>query len=325
MKKNKINDGHILKNYLGKTGAGKTLSTIERDFLPAYLSGVRCKSNIFINLKGVEFYTDLEECVEDRNCFILCDEVGDMIDAYDWRTIPQSIKRMFRFHRKRHLDFVMTAQDISFIAKPFRVLIKTWVFCEEDKSLDIFDNTFLRVRSVRFKYRELIQSDLSGFLKGLGSDPLEDKNDVFSKENSSNENLSDINVIVEPFPVKKVSYSFKHLLHRELNEFKIELVHRYCPDCKSRQGEQILNEHTLDICDYVPKTKKYYLKNDEFCPYHKETLLEVRESGIYDSDFEIIPPFVEGKWVYMVKVSGSPRFEPYRGVLTPEMLNSKPS
>jgi hypothetical protein len=53
-----------------------------------------------------------------------------------------------------------------------------------------------------------------------------------------------------------------------------------------RQGEQILKENTLDICKFNREADRYDLKVVEYCPKHKEQELEIRKSGMFDTDYE---------------------------------------
>jgi len=114
---------------------------------------------------------------------------------------------------------------------------------------------------------------------------------------------------------KRKSYSIKNIIHHELDDFKIELVHKYCSECAMRQGSQILKADTLNICDYNKKKDKYILKVPEFCPIHKKTLLLVRQSGMYDTDYEPIIEEKEVIFVPMAKIQET-KMAKYTGRLT---------
>lgn len=323
MKKVPLLTGKEFSNYLGLPGAGKTLSAIEEKVLPAYLAGVPIWSNTFINLKGVNYFSDIEEVLDKRNILLFIDELGFVLDPYDWANIPKSVRVFFQFHRKKKIEIVSTTQDISFLAKPARVLVSNYIFCENSDWGQIVAKifSFFGYGEVRLAQRALTFNDLQKLQKGVGASPLIDSEE---EEEEMPDDLDFDDLGVES-PIIRRSYSFKTLFHRELDEYKIEIYHKFCPLCNGRSGSQIKAEDSDIYIDYNKKLKRYFLKTSEFCSFHKDQLLDVRVSGIYDTDYELEPKDIDVVWKPYVPVKSGATLVPYKGVLSKKAISSRPS
>jgi len=306
-------------------GAGKTLSAIEEKVLPAYLNKQVIYSNTFINLVGIRYFTDIDELLHVRNCVVFFDEIGDVVDAYAWDKVSQDVRRWFRFHRKRHVSILSTVQDISYFCKPARVLVTSHVLCENNDYPELIKKIFswFGYGAVRVNQQELSAYELEKLQKGVGASPLVDDSDLESDEGFSDDlDLTELDKPLEN-PIVHRSYSYKKLLHKELDHLKIELVHKYCPECAGRQGEQILKENTFKEVFYNKKKKYYGLLTAEFCPSHPDVFLEVKESGIYDSEYELTISDVQVEWrPYVPSPAGHVRI-PFKGALSPKLVSER--
>jgi len=320
--KNKpVQTGHYFINYLGLPGAGKTLSVVENELIPRYLLGQLVRSNTFINLKGIKYFTEAEELKEFKNCVCFVDEIGQFIDPYAWKDMSYEVRRWFSNHRKFHVDILSTTQDISQICKPARILISDYVFTQNDSNTFLSDLLGFRSKTLCFIQKHLSYQDLSRLSRGLGASGADSEVEADSDLESYSESIS-FNEVDLPKEIKpeKVYYNTSKLIHHELDDFKIELVHYYCPKCFGRQHVQILKADTLDVCDYNPKTRQYKSKIDVYCPNHPAQLLELRESGIYDTDYLIAPPKRDDiVFVPMVPSEAGHTLVRYKGYVDPKL------
>ena len=102
--------------------------------------------------------------------------------------------------------------------------------------------------------------------------------------------------------VRVVNYDIDKLVHRELNDNKIELKHWFCEKCASRQD----NDGT------------------GFCPKHgKDSELLDIESGLYDSDYDI--PIREKELIFVAMIDSPKGYRkiPYKGALSKEQAVRK--
>lgn len=311
--------GHSFINYLGLPGGGKTLSAVESELIPRYLSGQLIRSNTFINLKGVFYFSEPDEIKEFKNCVVFVDEIGQILDPYAWRDMSFELRRWFSNHRKFHCDIISTTQDISQICKPSRILISDYIFTENDSN-DFLSSLFgLASSQLCFKQRTLAYQDLARLSRGFGSTETPSEDDSGLESYSESITFNEVDLPKE-IVAKKVYFNTKKLLHHELDDFKIELVHFYCPLCKSRQYKQILKAETLDYCHYNAKKKVYTAKEEIFCPNHPLQVLQIKESGIYDTDYLIEPPKRDDiVFVPMVPSEAGHTLVRYKGYVDPKL------
>lgn len=303
--------GHLMVNYLGLRGAGKTLSAIHQEVLARYLKGEKIVSTSFINLKGVDYIYSPEDCLKLRNCVLFIDELGDFVDAYDWANISQSFRRFLRLSRKRKVDIITTAQDISYIAKPLRVLFSNWVFCENATATG-FGATILKwlhLFSISIKQQELTANELVKLQKGVGNNPLADNEEEEADFNDFSFDDFDLED-----KVKTYNYYDKDLIRKDLAEFKIYNFQEFCPLCDT--GHDYVDKDKEDFFIDYNKKQKYFFKKDRFCPIHEKQVLQVREVGIYDTDYEIpIPPVPDLVVKYYIPSPKGHTLLPFKGLL----------
>lgn len=264
--------GHEIVIRLGKTGAGKTMDQTLA-VLDRILKGEETWSSYWLNLDlpNIHYFEadDWDTIKKIRNSIILFDEVADSFDNRGWENEDMAIRKFFRYHRHRHNDIYCNTQDVSLVAKTIGILAHKWYMIEkpEEPLIMTIIYTIFGGRKINLDITEMSLQKLKKMANGfeLGENDFE-KGDI-SREYKS--------------------YSLKQILREDLNEYKQELIHWYCPICKARQGEQIKKEDTDKIADYDQKKKTYQAKTETFCPKHKEQKLELRKSGIYDTDYEL--------------------------------------
>lgn len=312
--------GHLMVNYLGLRGAGKTLSAVHEEVLPRYLNGEKIVSTSFLNLKGVDIIYTPEDCLKLRNCVLFIDELGDFVDAYDWLNIPQAFRRFLRLSRKRKVDIITTAQDLSYIAKPFRVLFSHWVFCQNNSFTGVFGrllNSF-GFSNLKILQQELTSNDLFLLQNGVGHKVLLD-DDPVDVSVSSGEDLTenDLNLVSDVSKLSKTKikhYNNRKLICSNLDDKKIYQYASYCSKCQT-----IIDYLDDEICYNAilfKKNKKPYFCCSLFCP-NCETLLKPKKMGIYDSDFEIpLPEVPDLVFKPFVPSPKGERLIPYKGPLS---------
>jgi len=283
---------HKIIGGLGLTGSGKTCDQTEQYVLPAILAGRRVAVNWWINLDypNIKYYNDWEEIKDLKNYFIGIDEVTDIADPRSWADEAGEFRRWWRLHRKHHLDIVFNTQDISLVAKTIGILAHTWEYYRTAENP--FEKLFKRVSMeyCAMTYQELKKMaagwDLTGIIEAQGE-------------------------------FQTINYPIRRLLHHELDDHKIELIHRYCPDCDGRQGKQIKRGEEKEVCHLEGKKGKetWALNEREVCPDHG-TDLQIRESGIYDTDQEIEIKEVKGVWRYYVPSPEGMIMVEYKGTLS---------
>lgn len=253
---------------LGLPGSGKTLDQTEQDVLYHLLNGEEVYSCYWLNWnkENLKYFSEFEEVENLRNCVVVFDEIGQILPAREWEKEGLRVQLFFQLHRHRHIDIIGNTQDVSLVAKTVGIVASEWVLCEKDNKgiLNWLIKLLLGVNYIMIRKTSITYQGLKKMANGW------ELNQTIDNPNKS----------------KRKWYDVKKLNHKELNEFKIELVHRYCPKCAMRQGEQILKADTLIVCDYNAKNKRYSLKEIEYCPKHHGQELLIRESGIYDTDHE---------------------------------------
>lgn len=271
---------NIIVVRLGKTGSGKTLVQTEINVLPLLLEGQMVRCCYWLNwdtekYPNLEYFSprDFDKIKFTRNCTIVFDEVARSFPARGYDQETSDFWDFIQLHRHRHNTIIANTQDISLVAKTIGVQAHSWSQCEKvvrSPLLLFFDKVFehnkIVINEDFLSYGELKRIAL-GWEQNIDPEIKPDwETHVFTKE---------------------------QLIHSELDEYKIELVHRYCPRCKSRQGEQIKKADTLKFCnpsfDNKGKLLGYSLKEIEYCPKHKNTSLVVRLSGMFDTDYEPEP------------------------------------
>jgi len=260
---------------IGKTGSGKTLLQTEIKVLPLLLDDIDVWCCYFINLDlpNLHYFApkDFDKVKDLRNSTIVFDEIRRSFEPRAWETETEEFRSFVELHRHRHNDIIGNTQDVSLVSKSFSIQTHFWSQVEHISQSFFFrfiDKIFNQSKVV-IKETYLNYSDLKKLSNGY------ELNEEVLLENTVN--------LIWKFPIK-------NLIHHELDDIKVELVHRYCKKCRSRQGEMILRADTDKVVETLKDSKGivkgYRLKVDEFCPKHKKQLLTVRESGVFDTDYE---------------------------------------
>jgi len=296
-----------IHGWLGKTGSGKTLDETEQAVLDFILSGVEVWTCYWINidLPNVHYFSEFEEVENLKNAVIVFDEITDFFDPRDWENESKGVRRWFRLHRKHHLHILFNTQDISLVAKTIGTLCHKWYFLKTHNYgwvMSIFKKILGTESDISLQICEMTYQELKKMAVGFEIGEQLEAEGYF----------------------KTVNYKIKKILHKELNDLKRELVHRYCPKCESRQGDQIKSKDTFKIATRLEdKKESWKLKQDEFCPFCKTVQLEIRESGIYDTDYEI--PIREKKisWQAMTDSPKGWKRIPFSGLLSDRQMKEK--
>lgn len=297
-------DGETFEMYLGLPGKGKTLFLTEYRVLPALEQGLDVYVNYWVNWNGpnLHLFREFEEVESVRNAVVVFDEIGKILDPRRWDDETSGVRDFFQQHRKRHVEIYGTTQHVSLIAKSALIEVDTfYMFTKPSGFFDFFSSAFPYVvcQGEEMTLKEIRLQD-SDFIVSDDGDGLDSE--------------------------KKFAlwYSKKKLLHSELNPFKLEYIHLYCPLCCQRQGSPISVEDTEKYALYDKKRGFQALPDlpPTFCPKHKDTPLSVRASGMYDTDYEIVS---QEKPIIWRAFHRAPKEVPFRGALSPDQLAQKRS
>ena len=255
---------------LGLPGSGKTLDQTFSDVLPHLLNDETVYSTYWLNWNrpNLILFNEFETVENVRNAVVVFDEIGQILPARQWEQEGLRVQLFFQLHRHRHIDIIANSQDVSLISKTVGIVGSHWYLLENSNTgfidflLSLFNSNLVMLKRYEVSFSRLKKMASGWEIEGLM--PHSERKDK----------------------VKRKFYSYKKIQASYLDEYKIELVHKYCPKCKMRQGNQILKENTSDQCYYYPKTKQYKLKIKEYCPKHKTEELILKKSGIYDTDHE---------------------------------------
>jgi len=284
---------------LGKTGSGKTLDQTEQDVIPALLNGEEVWCSYWINWNGPNIHyfnpDDFDAIANVRNAVIVFDEIRQSFDPRRWESEDEQVRTFFEMHRKRHNDIIFNTQDVSLVAKTIGIQAHQWAQVErvKDSILKRVWYNISRHEGITIRKDYLTFQELKKIANGweLGEDVAIDADWEITH------------------------YRAQNLIHHELDDYKVELVHRYCPICQSRQGEMIKKEDTNKVCKKDEKGN-WILRQKEFCPKHPKEKLEIKESGIYDTDYEPIRIEKELIWVPLVDCKKGERKVRYNGPLS---------
>lgn len=244
-------EGSIFSIRLGLPGSGKSLGNCEEDLLPHLLAGEEVWTNYWVNYKGpnLHFFTadEFDELAPTlRNCVLVMDEIGQVMEARAWEQESGNIRRFFQLHRHHHVDIYGTTQDVSLVAKSAWIVVDEWILCHKIERTwwDNFVDWLRNSKSFRVGYQDVTYQELKKMAAGW--------------ENSMDSEFGGVGGDIR---IKR--YDINKLLHTELDDVKSELEHYRCNKCCGRQ------------------------EKGEFCPKHKEELLEIVKSGMYDTDYDI--------------------------------------
>jgi len=265
---------------LGKTGSGKTVRQNEKNVLPVLLDKQDVWVCYWINLDKAKYPNlhyfqprDFEKIKNLRNCVIVFDEIRRSFDPRSWEAESEDFRSFIELHRHRHNTIIFNTQDVSLVSKTVGIQAHEWSQMEKI-DVGIIVKIWRKMRgteAVDIREDYLTLQELKKMANGweLGEDVAIDAE------------------------WEIVRYRRSELLHKELDEDKEELVHMYCSRCKSRQGEQIRKGEEERICSKIYDEKGieigWRLKEVRYCPKHKEIELSIRETGMFDTDYEPEP------------------------------------
>ncbi|MFZ4799300.1 MAG: hypothetical protein ACOYMA_17505 [Bacteroidia bacterium] len=259
---------------LGKTGSGKTVLQTFENVLPLLLDNQEVYCCYWLNYNGINLHyfkpKEFDKIKDLRNTTIVFDEIRRSFDPRQYGEETEEFRSFVELHRHRHNNIIGNTQDISLVAKTFGIQTHNWsLVAKQPRS--IFS---LMLDKIMERKRLFIQEDYLTY--------QELKKMAAGWEIGENVGLDSVWTLFK--------YEMKDLVRRDLNEIKVELVHKYCPRCKSRQGTQVIKEETLDYFNEIIDNKGeligYTMKFKEYCPKHKATELIARESGMFDTDYE---------------------------------------
>lgn len=297
-------EGEVFDMFLGLPGQGKTLTLNEDIVLPALLSGqqVYCSYWVNWNRSNFHYFKDFEEIDDIRNAVVVFDEVGNILNPRDWDNETGNVRDFFMLHRHRYLDIYASTQHISLIAKTALIQVDRFYMCQRspiEYFIKLFKKSF---PYVIVKTHQMTLNDIR----------LLDMPVINNEDEQAFKSLS----------TDVTWYNYKKLLHNELSNYKQELIHRYCPICKHRQGEPIKKEDT-DLYSIKIKNGEYLERphsNLGFCPKHTDQPLTIKQTGMFDSHYT--PEVREQKIIFKPFVNAS-KLVPYRGTLNSESIQER--
>ncbi len=319
-------EGAVCEVGLGLPGSGKSLYQVEKQLLPHIIKNEVVYSTQWINCKlpTIHYFNNIESVLDVRNAVFGIDEVGQILPARQWSNETLDIQKFFQLHRHRHNDIYCNTQDVSLVAKTIGIVATNWIRLKK-----IERGYFLRLiekhtkkKAISFNFQELPFAMIKKIASGEIDDTPKDVDDLSIPVD--NYNAYDDFYFGGDTPDKlsdkwdTLRFSFDALYHDELNDIKAELVHYYCPECKSRQGQFIPIEETKRYARQVDKHlyEPIYKVN---CVKHG-CLLDLRKSFMFDSYYE---PEVEEKEIVFKPYFKATKWANYVGSLSPEQLNLK--
>ena len=297
--------------FIGLPGSGKTLMAVYDYVLPHLLAGEQVWSDTWLNWSGDNLhYFSADDfrslSTKLRNCLIFFDEVQRILEPRDWDSEDGNIRAFFQLHRHRHLSIVGTTQDISLVAKSALITVDNFIYTEKTQSS--FLSRLLFGKHIPVSYQVLSLRELKSVLN------------FFDIGQDTGDNL------VNSFQRRSFRFN-KHLVRSDLNSFKSELYHFYCPVCASRQNvingsfltELDLNDKPYKVWSGSPIPKDWSIgkiqEKKYYCPRHKDIVLDIRPSLMYDTEYELIltPPNLIWKPYFKEKAE---RVVPYKGTFS---------
>jgi len=262
-------EGAICEIRLGLPGSGKSLDQTYAAVLPHLLNDEEVYCCYWLNWNKPNFHYfhpgDFDAIKHERNCVVVFDELAQTFEPRDWEGESGEVRAWFQLHRHNHVDIYANTQDVSLVAKTVGIIADQWIRCSKIE----YGWLWALIRKwLGFNNKITILKEYLTFQQ-------------LKKMANGWEIGEDVALDIDK---EKIKRSIPDILCHDLDDYKIELVHKYCPKCAARQGSQILKEDTEKICEWIDK-QGWQLKIKEFCPKHKDTELEIRESGLYDTDY----------------------------------------
>jgi hypothetical protein len=293
--------GEIFNMYLGFVGSGKSLTLTEDVVLPLLKKNesVACSYWVNWNKSNFKYFKEFDEIKGIKNSTVVFDEVGYTLDPRNWDAEGSGVRDFFMLHRHAFVDIHANTQHFSLIAKTARIQVSRFYLCEQ--ILRLFNLPWVIIKLSELTINQVQLLDMP----------------IIHKDEEQEEAL------FKPVSTEYRFFNKKKLYHFELDEYKQELVHRYCPLCRHRQGEPILKEFTPDFAVWDNKIKNYVPVKDNldlgYCPKHNIPL-ELRATPFYDSHYIPIRTNKGILWKPYQKVSVD-KILPFKGNLSDEQIS----
>ena len=276
--------------YIANVGMGKTMIMTYLHAIPALEAGVKVISDYKINWKGsnLSYFTPEEfdeVCMTWRNCIVMIDEIGIILDSREFKDEGSNTRKFFSYHRKHHVEIVSSTQHISQVAKTSKNLVTDWYITSEISKDSWLMETMLNLikfKGVVIKTERVELHEISNEKEVINPDaPL-----VFGR------------------PEKGKTYwlSEKKLRRYDLNDKKEELDYLGCTICRTRFTE-------LDKED----TKDFTI-----CPLCMEKSIGRIISIMYDTDYELPNPEKTITFQALIDSPKGYRKIPFKGYLNQE-------
>ena len=227
--------------------------------IPALCAGVKVISDYKINWKGknLSYFTPEEfdeVCMTWRNCIVLIDEIGVILDSRQFKDEGSNTRRFFSYHRKHHVEIVSSTQHISQVAKTSKNLVSDWFICSEISKKSLFMELFCKL----IDYKGVIIKT-----ERVELEKLANEKQVLDPEAPI--------ILGKPEKAKTYWLNEKKLIRNDLKDMKEEQEYLGCVSCKTRFTEK----------------DKEDTKNFSFCPLCMTATIGQITSIMYDTDYEL--------------------------------------
>lgn len=245
--------------YIANVGMGKTMVMTYLHAIPALEAGLKVISDYKINFKGknLSYFTPEEfdeVCMTWRNCIVLIDEIGVILDSRQFKDEGSNTRRFFSYHRKHHVEIVASTQHISQVAKTSKNLVSDWFICSEISKASLIMEIFCKIigfKGVIIKTERVELEELANEKQVLDPEaPL---------------------ILGKPEKAKTYWLNEKKLIRNDLKDIKEEQEYSGCVNCKTRFTEK-------DLTD---------TKNNTFCPLCMTESIGMITAIMYDTDYEL--------------------------------------
>lgn len=244
--------------YIANVGMGKTMIMTYLHAIPLLEANVKVISDYKLNWKGknLSYFTpeEFDEiCMTWRNCIVLIDEIGIILDSREFKDEGSNTRKFFSYHRKHHVEIISSTQHISQVAKTSKNLVTDWYICSDISKSSIWLQLimkFIGFKGVVIKTERVELHEIA------------DEKEILDPEAPL--------MFGSPLTAKTYWLNDKKLIRNDLNEFKDELTYRGCKDCLTRFTEKDLKD-----------------TEDKRCPLCMTENLGEITAIMYDTDFEL--------------------------------------
>jgi len=261
--------------------------------IPALEAGVKVVSDYRLNWQGqnLSYFTPEEfdeVCMTWRNCVVLIDEIGAILDSRQFKEEGSNTRKFFSYHRKHHVEIVSSTQHISQVAKTSKNLVSDWYICSDVSKGSLAFQILLKIimfKGVVIKTQRVELQELADEKQTLDPEaPL---------------------ILGTPEKGKTYWLNMHKLIREDLDEIKEEKTYTGCLLCKTRFTDKDLKD----------------TKDNTICPLCMTNTIGPITSIMYDTDYEL-PDKTEPdkKIVFQKKVE---KWENFIPALTAEELEIK--